>query len=193
MCVHLVTNKVISSQPFPDLQSKNFFFKSFSIWSIKLEYFIRKIKWVIIWSRIRSFRHSLFLNSNSKTYFTKVSTFDQLNMKMISENWNACSFRHKLNNFVKTISFSPIWKFLLLKFCQFGQFNENMTSGKLNQCLIGHKLSHFDTFGHRLGYFVTAYSWPPIQKLLLQKFLHLINWIWKWYQKTEMRVHFVTN
>ena len=38
-----------------------------------------------------SFGHKLvFLTFNQKTCFTKVSTFDQLNMEMIPENLNMC-------------------------------------------------------------------------------------------------------
>ena len=55
----------------------------------------QKIKYVFIWSQIKSFRHILFLNSNKKTSFTKVSTFDQLITKRPSEKWNGCSFGHK--------------------------------------------------------------------------------------------------
>ena len=104
------------SQPVPDLQSKNFFYKSFSIWSIKLEYVIRKIILMFIWSKIKSFRHNLFLSSNQKTLFTKVSAFDQLNTEMISENWNVCSFGHNLSHFVTTYSWPPIKKLLFKKF-----------------------------------------------------------------------------
>ena len=103
MCVHLVINKVISSQPVPHLQFKNFFSKSFSTWSIKLEYAIRKIKWVFIWSQIKSFCHNLFLTSNPKTSFAKVSTFDQLNMNMISKNWK---YVHMVKN--QVISSQPV-------------------------------------------------------------------------------------
>ena len=44
-----------------------------------------KMIWVFIWSQIKSFRHNLFLNYYKKTSLTKVSTFDQLNTKMLSE------------------------------------------------------------------------------------------------------------
>ena len=85
-------NKVISSQPVSHHQSKNFFYKSFYIWSIKYKNDIRKLKYVFIWSQIKSFRHNLFLTSNPKTSLIKVSLFAQLDTEMISENWNMCSF-----------------------------------------------------------------------------------------------------
>ena len=101
---HLVTNAVIWSQPVPDLQSKNFFYKSFSICKIELENAIRKITWVIISSQIKSFRHNLFLTFNLKTFFTKVSPFGQLNYKVPSEKLNKYSYGHKISHFVTTYS-----------------------------------------------------------------------------------------
>ena len=92
---HLVTNAVIWSQPVPDLQSKNFFYKSFSICKIELENAIRKITWVFISSQIKSFRHNLFLTFNLKTSFTKVSPFGHLNYKVPSEKLNKHSIKVK--------------------------------------------------------------------------------------------------
>ena len=163
------------------------------------------MKWVL-------FCHNLFLSSIPGTSFAKVFTFDQLNMEMIKENWNVCSFGHKLINFVTICSWPPMEKLILQKFLhlinwirkwyqkvkcvfiwsqiksfchnlfmtpnlktyfakvsQVGQINENMPSEKWNQCSFGHKRCNF----------VTTFSWPPTQKLLVQKCLHLINWIWK--------------
>ena len=74
------------SQPVHDLRSKNILWKMFSIGSTKWEYADIKIKWVFIWSQLKSFHHNLLLTSNLKTYVSKVSTFYQLNMKMISNH-----------------------------------------------------------------------------------------------------------
>ena len=104
------------SQPVPDLQSKNFSYKSFYNRSVKYGNDIRKLKYVFIWSQIKSFCHKLFLTSYPKTYFTKLSTFDLLNAEMISENWNVCSFGHKLSHFVTTCSWPPIKKLLSQNF-----------------------------------------------------------------------------
>ena len=92
MGVHLVTNKVILSQPVPDLKSKKFFYKSFSIRSIEYKNAFRKMNWEFILSQIKSFCHNLLLTSYQKSYFIKVSIIDQFNTEMISENLNECSF-----------------------------------------------------------------------------------------------------
>ena len=44
-----------------------------------------------------------------------------------------------------------------------------MPSEKWNGCSFRHKLSHF----------VTTCSWPSIKKLILQKFINVINWLFK--------------
>ena len=68
--------------------------KTFFILKIELE--LSEKKFVFIWSQIKSFRHNLFMTSNQKTYFTQVSTFDQLNKKMSTEKLKWVLFRHNL-------------------------------------------------------------------------------------------------
>ena len=72
---------------------------------------------------------------------------------------------------------------------RFNQSNTKFPSEKWNSCSFGQKLIHF----------VTTCSWPPIKKLFLHKFLHLINWIKKCPQKNwngcsfgHKSSHFVT-
>ena len=95
MGVHLVTNKVISSQPILELLSKNFFNRSFYFWSIEYKNAIRKLNGCSFGQQIKSFRHILLLTSNQKTFFKKVSTFDLLNKKRPPEKWYWCSFGQK--------------------------------------------------------------------------------------------------
>ena len=80
------------------------------------------------------------------------------------------SFRHKLS----------------LTYNQKKSFTKVSTFDQLNKY-------HHSSFSHKLSHFVTSSSQPPIKKLLLQKFLHLINWLQKRLQKNDMGVHLVTN
>ena len=79
---------------YPDLKSKNFFYKSFSIRSIEYKNALRKMNWVFILSQIKSFCHNLFLTYDQKTSFANVFQFSNLDKKISWEKWNVCSFGH---------------------------------------------------------------------------------------------------
>ena len=138
---------------------------------------------MFIWSQIKSFHQNLFLTSNLKTSFEKVSQYCQLNSNMSKEKLYTCSFGHKLSHFVSTYSWPKIKKMSFRKVSTIDQLNTEMISENWNLCSFGHKLSHF----------VRSCSWPPLKKLQLQKFINVLNSIRICPQKNYKDVQIVFN